>query len=179
MPEGAALQRIHPSSFGPIFFGRGKRYRFDDPEAGYGVLYAGLDAHCAFVETFGRVPGSDGVVLRSALAARSISTLATTRELRLVDLRGHHLAQLRIDSNIFSFTDYDVTRQWSRAFFEHPKSFDGLIFHSRHDPLRHAVALFERPGPVPVEVRQTQGLLSTTFEATLFEILDLYRFAIV
>lgn len=105
--------------------------------------------------------------------------LAATRELRLVDLRGHHLAQLRIDSNIFSFTDYAVTRQWSRAFFEHPKSFDGLIFHSRHDPLRHAVALFERPGPVSVEVQETQGLLATTFEATLFEILDTYRFAIV
>jgi hypothetical protein len=175
---GATLERIHPSEFGPIFFGRGKKHRFDDPEAEYGVLYAGLDSHCAFIETFGRVP-SEGIVLRSALAARSISTLTAARELRLVDLRGHHLAQLRVDSKIFSYTDYDVTQRWSRAFFQHAQSVDGLIFHSRHDPLRHAVALFERAGPRAVDVQQTQGLLAPAFEPTLSEIVDLYRFAIV
>jgi hypothetical protein len=119
---GATLERIHLSKLGPIFFGKRKAYRFDDPETEYGVLYAGLDAHCAFIETFGRVPGSEGIVLRSDLAARSISTLIAARELKLADLRGHHLAQLRIDSKIFSYTDYDVTQRWSRAFFEHAQS---------------------------------------------------------
>jgi hypothetical protein len=105
--------------------------------------------------------------------------LETTRPARLADLRGHHLAQLRIDSKIFSHTDYAITQQWSRAFFEHADTFDGLIFHSRHDPSRFAVALFERRGGGLLHVRQTEGLLSPGFAPTLEAILDLYKFALL
>jgi hypothetical protein len=170
---------MHASAYGPVFFGKQKKYRFDDPKAEYGVLYAGLDAHCAFLETHGRVPDSQEIVLRSQLKNGSISTLRTTRPLKLVDLTGHHLAQLRIDSKIFSHTDYSTTQLWSRAFFEHPSRFDGLLFHSRHDPTRRAAALFDRVGSRSLKTQRTQGLLDPSFAAELGAILELYDFALV
>jgi hypothetical protein len=179
LAAGEHLWRIHGTAYGPVFFGKNKRYRFDDPNSKYGVLYAGLDVYCAFLETYRRVPDSQGIVLRSSLKNGSISSLLITRPLRLVDLTGHHLAQLRIDSKIFSYTDYSSTQQWSRAFFDHSSSFDGLLFHSRHDPTRHAVALFDRVGPTSLAIQQTQGLLEPSFAPDLAAILDLYQFALV
>ena len=37
----------------PIFFGRTRQNRFDDPLGEFGVLYAAEDAYGAFAETFG------------------------------------------------------------------------------------------------------------------------------
>jgi hypothetical protein len=179
LEAGRILWRIHGASRSPIFFGKAGRYRFDDPEGRYGVMYAGMDAHCAFLETYGRVPGTQGIMLRSHLAAGAITSLETMKPLRLVDLRGHHLAQLRIDSAIFAHTDYAVTQRWSRAFHEHEDAFAGLLFHSRHDPLRFAVALFDRAGVDSLRVQQTRGLLAPEFAPNLEEILSLYEFAIV
>ena len=179
LAAGELLWRIHGSPNAPVFFGKDKRYRSDDPKSEYGVFYAGLDAHCAFLETYGRVPDSQGIVLRSRLKNGSISSVLITKPLRLVDLTGHHLAQLRIDSKIFSYTDYSATQQWSRAFFDHSSSFDGLLFHSRHDRTRLAVALFDRVDPASLAIQQTQGLLGPSFASDLATILELYKFALV
>src|SRR5689334_17133108 len=143
---GATLERIHLSKFGPIFFGKKERVPL---RRSRGRVRRALRRPGRPLRIHRNVWTRAGQRRnRAALrAARSISTLIAARELKLADLRGHHLAQLRIDSKISSYTDYDVTQRWSRAFFEHAQSLDGLIFHSRHDPLRHGVALFERGGP--------------------------------
>ena len=41
----------------PVYLRRSGNNRFDAPAAEYGVLYAGSDAHCAFIETFGHETG--------------------------------------------------------------------------------------------------------------------------
>lgn len=178
--KGALLWRIHATANGPIYFGKSSKYRFDDPAGAYGVLYAGTDAHCAFLETHGRVPGPK-IILQHKLQLRSISVLRVTSTLRLADLRGHHLSQLRVDSNLFALTDYAATQAWSRAFYEHADRVDGLIFHSRHDPTRHAVALFDRAKGAQrsLFVHRTEPLLGAAFAYELEAILQLYKFAIV
>jgi RES domain len=179
MSAGSGFCRIHQTSRDPIFFGKSKEYRFDDPKAEFGVLYAGTDEECAFLETLVRVPKSKGRVLRSDLRIRSMSTLETVKPLRLVDLRDHHLAQLRLDSRIFSQVDYTVPQQWARAFYEHSDPVDGLIFNSRHNPKLHVVALFDRAGHDCAKIVKTQSLDSKEFEPTLGIIVDRYRFKLL
>ena len=178
-PAGSVLWRIHRTSLGPIHFGKGKQYRFDDPKSQYGVVYAGLDEECAFLETLVRVPETKGNLLLSDLGMRSMTALETTKQLRFVDLRGHHLAQLRVDSKIFSYTDYSMTQLWSRAFFEHAGKLDGLLFHSRHNPERHAVAIFERAGSHCLRIQKTMGLAGPEFATTLDRIVGLYQLNLI
>ena len=179
LPAGCVLWRIHRSSLGAIYFGKGKQYRFDDPKSQYGVIYAGLDEECALLETLVRVPETKGNVLLSDLRMRSMTALVTTKRLRFVDLRGHHLAQLRVDSKIFSHTDYSITQQWSRAFFEHARKLDGLLFHSRHNPERHAVAIFERASSGCLKIQKTIGLAGPEFASTLNRIVGLYKLNLI
>lgn len=156
-----------------------QRYRFDAPDGSYGVLYAGENEACAFVETFLRVPRAAERVSRHDLATRAISVVTARRPLRLVDVTGHHLAQLRVDSNIFATTDYPATQAWSNAFFAHPDAPDGLLFHSRHDPSVHAVALFDRvEAEVEAQLR-VPSLVDPGFAAKLGEILDRYDVALI
>src|SRR5574338_1612883 len=44
------IYRIHDKDCDPIFFGRTCRYRFDDPDKVFGVLYAAVNREGAFVE---------------------------------------------------------------------------------------------------------------------------------
>src|SRR6266487_7207537 len=69
----------------PVFFGRTGRNRFDDPLSEYGVLYAALDQHGAFIETFGQSTGNR-TLSTPELAERHLARLSTRRPLRLVDL---------------------------------------------------------------------------------------------
>lgn len=70
----------------PLFFGRTGRNRFDDPLGEFGVLYAALDQHGAFIETFGQSTGNRALST-AELAERHLSRLSTRRRLRLVLLR--------------------------------------------------------------------------------------------
>ncbi len=171
--------RIHLATRGALHWGRSRQFRFDAPDAGYGVLYAGGDDTCAFVETFLRVPGGSGWVSRVDLGARSLSRLRARRPLQLVDLTGHELARLRLDANIFATREYALTQAWSQAFFGHPARPDGLIFHSRHDPDLRSVALFDRIEPLIVAERVHASLLDAAFAPRLGGILDRYGVALL
>ena len=54
---GAQFYRSHHANFAPVYFGKGPTYRFDDPAAKYGVLYAAYELEGAFAETHLRKPG--------------------------------------------------------------------------------------------------------------------------
>jgi hypothetical protein len=53
---GGPLFRVHASRHGVLHFGTSGDNRFDDPRRAYGVLYAGLSAACAFIETLSDPP---------------------------------------------------------------------------------------------------------------------------
>jgi hypothetical protein len=124
--------RIHRLGYEPVFFGRAGKSRFDAPGGEYGVLYAGVDAHCAFIETLGHETGVR-VLNDIDVRMRGLARIETRRPLRLVDLTGAGLAHLGADERLCS-GDYSVAQRWSLALWQHPARPDGLYHRSRHDP---------------------------------------------
>jgi hypothetical protein len=146
---GALFYRCHGAQHGPVHFGKGPIYRFDDPAGAYGVLYAAHRLEGAFVEAHLRNPGRR-YVDRVDLAQRRWSRLRIVRSLRLVPLHGPFLAQAGATAEITHgpADRYDLPRRWSAAI--HAAGFDGIEYRSRHDDDQLCVALFDR-GDSPVE----------------------------
>ncbi len=131
----------------PMFFGKLARFRFDDPQGEFGVLYAGGTEECAFIETFGHATGVRAVT-RAELAARTLSIIRVNRPLNLVDLTGRGLAALGADNRLCSGGGYKTAQAWSAALHAHPSAPDGLLYRPAHDPSQEAVAIFDRAAAV-------------------------------
>ena len=142
---GGPLFRVHASRHGVLHFGTSGDNRFDDPRRAYGVLYAGLSAACAFIETFSD-PLDVPFVTGAQLAQRKLSRIEVLAPLLLVDLRGSHLRRLGADARLFA-GDHAPAQLWSRAFFDHPARPDGLLYRARHDAGEYSAALFDRAKP--------------------------------
>lgn len=144
---GTEFYRSHHRDHGPIYFGKGPTYRFDDPAGVYGVLYAAHHLEGAFAETHLRKPGRR-YVDRADLAQRRWSRLRTTRELHLLPLHGRYLAQVGATAEVTHgpADRYDLPRRWSSTI--HAAGFDGIEYRSRHDDDQLCVALFERRDPL-------------------------------
>lgn len=82
--------RSHPAEFGSIHYGRARRFRFDDPDGEYGVLYIAEDPFGAFVETFGQLMSTPAKLPRAIssgeLSSKAVSEIVCSRTLRLADL---------------------------------------------------------------------------------------------
>ena len=165
MRKERSLWRIHRAVHEPLFFGKGAKNRFDAPEGEFGVLYAGMDAHCAFIETFGHSTGIR-VVTAAELDVRELSLLRASRSLRLVDLRAEGLARMGADAELTSGPDYPLAQP------------DGLIYLARHDPSRSSVALFERVAPLLTSER-LGAPTGPSQTKRLGDILDTYRFGLL
>lgn len=167
--------RVHQLHHDPLYFGRSADGRFNAPDADYGVLYAGSDPHCAFIETFGQSTGVYTVTL-AALVGRGLSRIESRRPLRLVDLTGPGLARLGADERLCS-GEHEVAQRWAQALWTHPAQPDGLLYRARHDPSRHSVAIFDRAS---VELRSSLlgGWLDPQHRDLLAEILDAYGFGV-
>lgn len=162
LPWIGPLVRVHTHARGPVWFGRGPRSRFDDPRAVYGVLYAGDGLRCAYLETL-RIekhpddPAPPGPT-EAWLAARAWSKLVPERPLRLVDLVDHQ-PHLGVSGEILAAPDYAASQAWSRRFYEHPDTVDGILYRARHDLGRRSLALFTRPDGPPLRIERTVGFL--------------------
>ena len=170
--------RTHAIDRNPIHFGRSGLHRFDSPDGSYGVLYAGRDEYCAFIETFTRAAGST-TITTAELKNRCLSELKAARTLRLVDLtQSGTLVRLGADSRLFS-GDYAVSQAWSKALYDHPLKVDGLLYPSRLDPVRHALALFEGRATKLVELSRQIWFATGPLRYTLAEIVEHYAVAII
>jgi hypothetical protein len=144
LPPGVRWFRFHAREHGPLFFGRTRLNRFDDPEGGYGVLYVARQLEGAFIERFLRDPGPyQHLLTESQLEAALLSGLRAARSLRLVDLAGRGLARMGVDGQLAT-GDYAIAQRWSSAFYHHPDRPDGLQYRSRHNPGLLCAALFDR-----------------------------------
>ncbi|WP_437593755.1 RES family NAD+ phosphorylase [Sorangium sp. So ce1000] len=169
--------RIHWLALDPLHFGRSGDNRFDPPDGEFGVLYAGKDAQCAFIEVFGHATGMR-FVEQIELAARGLARIAPRRPLRLVNLTGEGLARLGADARLTSGESYRAAQRWALAIHDHPRRPDGIAYAARHDPSRICAALFERAS-VELEVTQLGSLADPAHAALLARILDTYKFGLV
>ena len=176
LETAADWYRIHGERLAPLFFGRSGRNRFDAPGGEYGVLYAGADAYCAFVETFGHATGIR-LVHADELRSRRLSRIRVPRPLRLVDLTGAGLARIGADARLRT-GDYLIAQRWSQALHAHPLNPDGLLYRSRHDPSRQCVAIFERAS-TSLEVAPMGSLADPGLRPLLADVLDHYQFGLL
>jgi hypothetical protein len=146
LAAGTAFTRVHPLAFGPIHFspgtGRLAQGRFDSATGAFGVLYAALNFDGAVVETLLRKP-ERRLISVGDISSRSVATLATNRDVALVDLRGPGLQRLGLDGTICT-GPYENCSLWADEWFAHPDRPDGILYPSRHDPGETCIALFER-----------------------------------
>jgi hypothetical protein len=162
----------------PVFYGKSGRNRFDAPDKSYGVLYAGRDATCAFIETFARATGTS-IVTTAALQQHALAELKPQRPLRLADLT-QQAALMNIGADARLFAGSRRTAQlWSRALHDHPSNIDGLLYPSRLDPTCHCIVLFEDRAPKPTEMNRQSWYASGPLRTTLVHILDLYSLELI
>jgi hypothetical protein len=167
--------RLHACRRSARFFGKTRLHRFDAPAGEYGILYAGEDDFCAFVETLGD-PLDVRVVSRADLLQSCLSTVTPGRPLRLVDLTAQGLSRVGADNRLPAGDDYALSQRWGRALWAHPEHADGLVYRARHDPSKESVAIFDRAGSA-LRLRRLRKLVDDS--ARLAEILDRYGFALV
>jgi hypothetical protein len=166
--------RLHGCRRSARFFGKTGLNRFDAPAGEYGILYAGEDDFCAFVETFGD-PLDTHVVSRSDLRTRCF-TRVTARGALVVDLTAEGLRRLGADERLSTGDDYVLSRRWALALWTHPVQPDGLIYRARHDPSKQSIGIFDRAGRV-LRFRRLRTVADD--EARLAQILDHYGFGLV
>ena len=184
--DPAALLRLFPLGRAPIYFrvaSRGqKAYRFDAPDAGFGVLYCAFSLEVCFAETllrtraYGAPADQPTLIDESELRSKGIARLggAAGAQLILADLTGSALVRLHVDGSISTVARYTVPRQWALALWKHPKRVDGIRYVSRFMTAQPAVALFDRCGD-RLLVRHTQPLID---HPDLPRILDLFNVGI-
>ena len=167
-----------------LHWGKGRIYRFDAPEAEYGVLYVGSDECCAFIETFGDSRNAAGEieVARDDLQHECIAVIRPTAALHVVDLTGPGLSNIGADGRLCVEDNYGVSQLWSRALWSHPDRPDGLLYRARHDQGRTSLALFKSddqdgPGGLTEEVRGS--LLARANVRMLRNILSTYRVSLL
>lgn len=167
--------RLFQRGHHPLYFGRTRRNRFDDPTQSYGVLYAADTFDGAFIEIFGRSPGAN-TVDGGQLATRGVARIETLRALRLVELTGPGLAWIGATSALFA-GPHEAAREWSRAMWSHTSAPDGLRYRSRHDPASFCVALFDRAADA-IRATDEGSLLADPHRAALGATLNRYRFSL-
>ncbi len=177
LPVGSHWYRSHTLAHLPIYFGRSKNQRWDAPAGEYGVLYIAEDPECAFMESIGRAVLRTKLVPASTLETRGLSELALDRDLRVVDLvSSSGLMRVGAEGSISNGLGYKTAQAWSLAFHSHPMSLDGILYRSRHDPARKALALFDRCEDALSILAAGQRWISQPL--LLGRILDLYGFGI-
>ena len=169
--------RTHEVAYPPVHYGTNGRWRFDDPDGKYGVLYLAQQPAGAFIETFGQFVTTAAFPRRITsreLSRRALSELVPRRPVRLVDLTGNGLARIGADARIFAGDRQDA-QLWSKAIYDHPSNVDGLLYPSRHDPKQLAAAIFDRV--VPWTELSRKNWLSLGL--VLRDILNAYNFALI
>lgn len=140
--RGGPWYRFHDKDHSPLYFGKGRKYRFDDPAGEYGVMYVAEDPFGAFVETYLRDPELT-LIDEEELAKRRLSVIGTSGLMTLVDVTGKGLQHAGIKGDVSTASHREV-RPLSRAIYKHPSRPDGIRYRLRHDLSRIGVALFDR-----------------------------------
>jgi hypothetical protein len=176
LKTGTTIFRIHPAAFGAVFFGKTGNYRYDAPDCpdgSFGVMYAGEDLDCCFIESFGQTTGAPAVTV-AYLEERHFAEMQLQSDLHLVDLfESGSLSRIGADGRLLTGS-YKISQQWSAALRSHPTKPDGIRYRSRRDPAKVAYAIYERPSST-FAVTEHGSLMDMKNRAQLNRLLDLYQ----
>lgn len=174
-------QRLYDSEYSPLYFGKKRENRFDDPKGKYGVLYVAEDEFGAFVETFLREPELE-FIAEDVLRVRQLCEIEASEELALVDLTGEGVQHAGVRGDV-STAPHEEVQPLSRALYEHSSRPDGIRYRLLHDLSRIGVAIFERASVEGRErVLRTEdrgNLLDPSHSVLLGNILEKYKKALI
>lgn len=179
--------RVHWLGDEPRYYGKQKKWRFDDPVGEYGVMYAALTPEGAFAEALLPRPGvlipfasaDAGTVPVSGaqIDTHGLAEVTYTSPLQCVDLTGEHLAAIGADASIAT-GPWSVGQQWSRTLFTHPSQPDALLYRGRRDPSLLSLAIHERADP-KIPVTPLGGLSEPQHAGLLAAVARRYHMVIV
>jgi hypothetical protein len=137
---GERFFRIYPDRYpDPLGYGKSPS-RFSDPRrrpdhGRFGVLYLGASLKVCFVEAVLRDRRNGAVgdypIEENELARFAYAEVAVVGSLSLVDLRRDGPIRMGVPSDVASASAQRLARDWSVAFHDHPRTPDGIIYHSR------------------------------------------------
>ena len=137
---GERFGRIYLSRYpDPLGFGKTKS-RFSDPSRRieknrFGVLYVGSTLKVCFLEAILRDERNGAVgdypIAEAELRVRHYAEIEVTAPLRLVDLRGDGPVRMGIPTDVARASSQILSRAWSAAIYNHPKTPDGIVYPSR------------------------------------------------
>lgn len=137
------IWRVHATGFGAIWYGRKADKRFDDPAAGFGVLYLGESPAVAVLETL--VRGSDRCIVdQREWDLRSVSCVYLAEALRLMQLEGSALRRFGVGADRAHAGGYTECQALSAALHALHLDVDGIQFRSRWDTSKLCWAVFDR-----------------------------------
>jgi hypothetical protein len=176
LKKGTVIFRLHRRIHDPLFFGKTGDYRFDAPDCpngSFGVMYAGADPHCCFIESCGQTMGVPAVS-GDYLTDRHIAEIELMKDLSFIDLAGTGaLSHVGADARLMSGS-YPIAQQWSAALRGHPVRPNGLRYLSRRDPTRIAFAIYDCPRST-FRVTNRGSLMDSANRLLLNELLSLYN----
>ncbi|RTM01487.1 MAG: RES domain-containing protein [Hyphomicrobiales bacterium] len=176
IPRGRTFGRIYGSTYpDPLGYGKSPS-RFSDPRRRldanrFGVLYLGDSLKVCFLETVLR-DRREGIlddlpIEEVELTRRRYAEIATTTNLRLVDLRGDNAVRMGVPTDVVRAQRQNLARRWSLAFHEHPSEPDGIIYPSRLNEATN-LAIYDRAVP-KLQAKRVTALLGARGLAQVLE----------
>lgn len=124
----------------PLFWSRTGLFRFDSPDAKWGVCYAASSITAAFQEVWGDVLRQNPRVAWSELASCRVWRIRVPSKFRALELAGESLGVINATLQCFSGS-YRLSQAWGAALMQHPQDIDGLLYLGRRSG-RYCLALF-------------------------------------
>ena len=173
LKAGTTIFRMHPSGCTAVYFGRTGNYRYDAPDGSFGVMYAGEDLDCCFIESFGQTAGVPAVS-GAYLEGRDFAEIQLQSNLRLADLvEPGSLSRIGADERLLT-GPYSISQRWSAALRKHPTKPNGIRYRSRRDPAKIAYAIYDCPSTT-FSVSEHGSLMEPRNRSQLNRLLELYK----
>ena len=145
------LFRISSHDTGEPYFGVSGANRFDAPgeSAEFGSCYFGYKLSVALAESVlhDEMPRSGKFSVAQTNLDDKYVLRFQGQQLRLANLTGVSLKRAGGHAGLGGSINYAITQQWSLAVHNHPSTFDGFVYMSRHLNTDKAVILFDRAKP--------------------------------
>lgn len=145
-PIEVSGRRVEPGSYPER--DRQRSSRFGPLPSGPTVLHVGTTASAALIETLLHDVPAGGRLLPEQYAGHAVSTLRTSRDVRVAVLTGSWLADAGIEADDLTMAGPAAdasTQEWAEAVYA-DTDVDGMLWTTRAGSHDRALALFDRAG---------------------------------